>query len=151
MAFNFFRNQLSQVIQWPNPAPGELLHKFVSTNDDEIKNASKLLLGPGQGALLVYEGQVEDVLTASGSYNLETENLPFFTTLTKLRTRFESEHKVKLYFFRTAENVNQPWGTATPIKYLDPVYRIPVELGANGNFSFRLIDANLFFGAVAGQ
>lgn len=151
MAFNFFRNQLSQVIQWANPAPGLLLHKVASANNDEIKNASKLLVGPGQGALLVYEGQVEDVLTTPDIYNLQTDNLPFFTTLTKLRTQFESEHKLKIYFFRTAENVNQPWGTAMPIKYLDPVYRIPVELGANGNFSFRLTDAALFFGGVVGQ
>ena len=150
MAFSFFRNQLAIVIEWGNPQPGELLHKFPSENN-ELKNASKLIVGPGQGALLVYEGKVVDVLTAEGIYNLATENTPFFTTLTKLSTGFESEHKVRVYFFRQAEIVNQPWGTAMAIKYLDPVYQIPVELGANGNFSFRLADARLFFAEIAGQ
>jgi membrane protease subunit (stomatin/prohibitin family) len=150
MAFNFFRSQLATIIEWANPQPGVLLYKFPSEHD-ELKNASKLIIGPGQGALLVYEGRVADVLTTAGIYTLETDNLPFFTTLTKLRTGFESEHKVRVYFFRSAEVVNQPWGTAMPIKYLDPVYQLPVELGANGNFSFRLADARLFFAEVAGQ
>jgi membrane protease subunit (stomatin/prohibitin family) len=149
MAFNFFRGQLAQVIQWPDPQPSLLLWKYPSAHD-EIKDASKLLVGPGQGALLVYEGAVVDVLDAEGIYNLETDNQPFITTLLKLRTGFESEHKLRIYFYRRAENVNQPWGTPTPVKYLDPVYYVPVELGAHGNFSFRLADARRFFTEVAG-
>lgn len=149
MSFSFFRGQLAEVIQWPDPRPGGLLWKFPSAHD-EIKNASQLLVGPGQGALLVYEGRVAEVLDAEGLYRLTTDNQPFITTLRKLRTGFESEHKLKLYFYRRADNVNQPWGTATPVKYLDPVYHFPVELGAHGNFSFRLADARRFFTEVAG-
>ncbi|HET9503061.1 MAG TPA: SPFH domain-containing protein [Hymenobacter sp.] len=149
MAFNFFRGQLPEVIQWPDPQPDLLLWKYPSVRD-EIKDASKLLVGPGQGVLLVYEGAVADVLEAEGLYHLTTDNQPFITTLLKLRTGFESEHKVQLYFYRRAENVNQPWGTPTPVKYLDPVYQVPVELGAHGNFSFRLADARRFFTEVAG-
>ena len=149
MAFNFFRNQLAEVIQWPEPQPGVLLWKFPSPQD-EIKDASKLLIGPGQGALLVSEGQVADGFDREGLYNLDSDNYPFITTLRNLRTRFESAHKLKIYFYRRAENVNQPWGTATPVKYRDPVYQLPVELGAHGNFSFRLADARRFFTEVTG-
>jgi membrane protease subunit (stomatin/prohibitin family) len=149
MAFSFFRNQLSIIIEWANQQPGVLLYRF-PTASDEIKHASKLIVGPGQGALLVYEGRVVEVLTAEGIYNLDTDNHPFITTLTKLRTGFESEHRLRVYFYRSAENVNQPWGTASPVKYLDPVYQFPVELGANGNFSFRLVEARKFVTDVAG-
>jgi membrane protease subunit (stomatin/prohibitin family) len=149
MAFNFFRGQLAEVIQWADPQPDLLLWKYPSAHD-ELKDASKLLVGPGQGVLLVYEGAVADVLETEGLYQLATDNQPFITTLLKLRTGFESEHKLKLYFYRRAENVNQPWGTPTPVKYLDPVYQLPVELGAHGNFSFRLADARRFFMEVAG-
>ncbi|TPG72014.1 SPFH domain-containing protein [Hymenobacter nivis] len=149
MAFNFFRNQLAIIIEWANQQPGVLLYRFPTAND-EIKNASKLIVGPGQGALLVYEGRVSEVLATEGIYNLETDNHPFITTLTKLRTAFESEHKLRVYFYRSAENVNQNWGTAAPVKYLDPVYQLPVELGAHGNFSFQLADAQQFVTEVAG-
>ncbi len=149
MSFSFFRGQLAEIIQWKDPQPHELLRKFPSPHD-EIKTASKLLIGPGQGALLVYEGRVADVFETEGLYHLATDNQPFITTLLKLRTGFESEHKLRIYFYRRAENVGQPWGTATPVKYLDPVYRFPVELGAHGNFSFRVADARRFFAEVTG-
>ena len=149
MAFGFFKNQLATVIEWREPQAWALLWKFPS-DTDELKNASKLLVGPGQGALLVYEGQVRGVLDAEGLYTLDTANISFITTLLKLRTAFESEHKLKVYFYRQAENVNQNWGTAAPVKYLDPVYQLPVELGANGNLSYRVAVASRFFTQISG-
>ncbi|WP_324679145.1 SPFH domain-containing protein [Hymenobacter sp. GOD-10R] len=149
MPFSFFRSQLAEVIQWDAPQLHQLLWQFPSAHD-EVKNASKLLVGPGQGALLVYEGRVADVLSTEGVYSLATDNHPFVTTLRKLRTGGESEHKLKIYFYRRAENVNQPWGTPTPVKYLDPVYGFPVELGAHGNLSFAVANARQFFTEVVG-
>ncbi|UIR56979.1 SPFH domain-containing protein [Sphingobacterium sp. SRCM116780] len=146
----FFKKQLSQVIEWKDQQSDLLVYKFPSEND-EIKNAGKLIVSPGQGAILVYEGQVADHITESGIYNLETDNHPFITTLLKLRTNFESEHKLKIYFFRTSENVNQGWGTSQPIKYVDPVYQFPVELGANGSFSFKIDKALQLFTQVIGS
>jgi membrane protease subunit (stomatin/prohibitin family) len=116
----------------------------------ELKNASKLIMSPGQGAILVYEGKVTDHLVEDGIFDLETDNHPFLTTLLKLRTNFESEHKLKIWFYRTAETVNQGWGTPQMIKYMDPLYKIPVELGANGTFSFRVADPLYLFSNVVG-
>jgi len=140
---------MAQVIQWAAPQPSQLLWQFFSSHD-EIKTAKQLLVGLGQGVLLVYEGRVAEMLDAAGLYQLRTDNHTFITTLLKLRTGFESEHKLQLYFYRRAENVNQPWGTAAPVKYLDPVYHMPVKLGAHSNFSFRLADAHRFFTEVVG-
>lgn len=147
---NFFKNQLSQVIEWDNQKPEILVYKFPSAND-ELKNASKLIIGPGQGALLVYEGELTDEINNEGIYDLETDNHPFITSLLKLRTNFESEHKLKIYFYRTSENVNQGWGTAQAVKYVDPVYKFPVELGANGTFSFKIAKPGYLFSNVLGS
>jgi membrane protease subunit (stomatin/prohibitin family) len=147
---NFFKKQLSQVLEWNDQQPEVLVYKFPSINN-EIKDASKLIVSPGQGAILVYEGKITDIITEPSIYNLETDNHPFITTLLKLRTNFDSEHKLKIYFFRTAENVNQSWGTSQAIKYLDPVYQFPVHLGANGSFSFQISNAELLFSQVIGS
>lgn len=147
---NIFKRQLSGVIEWKNQSAEVLYFKFPSDND-EIKNASKLIVAPGQGALLVYEGKIQDVLINEGIYELETDNHPFFTTLTKLRTGFESEHKVKIYFFRAAENLNQSWGSPSSIKYVDPLYQFPVALGANGNFSFKISEPSDVFTQSVGS
>ena len=142
--FNVFKGQLAQVIQWADPRPGDLWYRFPSSLD-EIKDGSKLIVAPGQGALLVYEGKVAEVLTEAGSFQLKTDNHPFFTTLVRLRQGFESEHKLQIYFFRTTQIVNIPWGTATPILIVDPIYKVPVELGVHGVYAFRVADPSHFF------
>lgn len=147
---DFFKRQLSQVIEWKNQDTNLLVYKFPS-QDDEIKNASKLIVAPGQAVILVYEGEVVDHIEAHGIYELETDNHPFITSLLKLRTKFESEHKMGVYFYRTSENVNLGWGTAQAIKYVDPVYKIPVSLGANGSFSFKIVDPLHLFNSVIGS
>ena len=137
---DFFKRQLAQVIEWKNQETNLLVYKFPSQND-EIKNASKLIVAPGQAVILIYEGEIVDHIEINGIYDLETDNHPFITSLLKLRTRFESEHKMSVYFYRTSENVNLNWGTSQAVKYLDPIYKFPVSLGANGSFSFKINDA----------
>ena len=41
------RRQLRSVIEWKDPGKNALFHQW-SDNGDEIKNASKLIVGPGQ-------------------------------------------------------------------------------------------------------
>ncbi len=146
---DFFKRQLSQVIEWKNQDTGLLVYKFPSEND-ELKNASKLIIALGQAVILIYEGEIVDHIEKNGIYELESDNHPFITTLLKLRTRFESEHKMKVYFYRTSETVNLSWGTSQAIKYVDPVYKMPVSLGANGSFSFRIVDPIYLFQNVVG-
>ena len=146
---NIFRNQLSAVIQWNVDKQQYLWYKY-PTKTDEIKNASKLIVGPGQGAVLVYEGKIVDVLTEEGTFNLKTDNHPFFTTLVNMRQNFESEHKLNIYFFRKAQVTNQQWGTASPVKFIDAQYDIPVEMGANGTFSYQISDVEHFFINIVG-
>lgn len=149
MLKKIFTKQLASVIEWKDPQPNALLYKFPSTHD-EIKDASKLIIAPGQGCVLVYEGKITNLLTEANIYNLATDNHPFITTLLKIRQNFESEHKLKIYFFRTAEVVNQYWGTASPIKYIDPSYNLPIELGLNGNFSYKIIEPLFLFSNITG-
>ena len=146
---NLFRNQLSAVIQWQADTQQYFWYNY-PTKTDEIKNASKLIVGPGQGAVLVYEGKVVDVLTEEGTFNLKTDNHPFFTTLVNLRQNFESEHKLHIYFYRKAQVTNQQWGTSSPVKFIDEQYNLPVEMGANGTFSYQISDVEHFFKDIVG-
>jgi membrane protease subunit (stomatin/prohibitin family) len=146
---NFFKEQFAAVIEWKNQPQEVLVYKY-PFKSDEVKNASKLIVGPGQGCVLVYEGKVTGVLEQEGIYTLQTNNDPFITTLFKIMQGFESEHKFKVFFYRKAEVVNQGWGTSSRVKYEEPVYRFPVSLGAYGNYSFKLTDVRLFLTEIAG-
>ncbi len=143
------KNQLRSVIEWKNPSPDSIMELW-SLSNDEIKNASKLIVGPGQGCLFIYEGQVRAVYTTEGMVELQTANIPFWTTITKFMQAFESEHKVGIYFFKRNQLVDLNWGTTSVIKYEDPKYKFPVGLRAFGNFSVQIQQAEWFVQNVSG-
>ena len=146
---DLFKRQLRTVVEWKEQN-GQLLFHLMETTTDEIKNASKLIVAPGQGCVVVYDGKVSGVLTEPDVYSMETANHPFITSLLNLAQRSESEHKMRFYFFRTAEVVNVLWGTASPVKYIEPDYKLPVTLGACGNFSIKIADAGRMFTTLLG-
>lgn len=148
--YESIRRQLRTVIEWTDPLPEALFSQW-SDNGDEIKNASKLIVNPGQGCIFVYEGQIRSVHAESCMIELSTANLPFWTTITKAMQSFESEHKVGIYFFKTTKVLNQKWGTLSPIKYEDPKYGFPVGAKAFGNFSYRIVNPRDFFVNVVGS
>ncbi len=107
-SFSGIKNQLRSVIQWDNPDPSILVYRYTDRGD-EIKNASKLIVNPGQGVVIVYQGKVQDIQIEPGTYDMATDNIPFITTLSKIMQAFESENKVGIYFFKTTIITDQKW------------------------------------------
>lgn len=145
--FDPLKNQFRSVIQWTDPSPEQLFYQF-TRRGDEIKNASKLIVGPGQGCIFVYEGKIEGHVDEETMLDLKTDNHPFITTLRRIMQLFESEHKTGLFFYRKAHMLDRRWGTVSPIKYLDPVYKFPVGLSAFGNYSIKITEPLQFFKEV---
>ena len=145
-------NQFKSVIQWEDPRKEELFIKYTAKGD-EIKNASKLILQPGQGCVLTYEGKIEGVFDEAETYDLKSDNKPFLTSLKKfLRLQDGSEHVVGIWFYRKADILNMRWGTRVPISYTDPVYTFPILLTAFGNYSIRITKPQYFFeNVIAGE
>jgi len=145
-------NQFRSVIQWEDPRQDELFMKFTD-HGDEIKNASKLILQPGQGCILTYEGKVESVFEEEGMYDLKSDNKPFLTTIKKfLSLRDGSEHIMGIWFYRKADILNMRWGTRVPIAYTDPIYTFPILLSAFGNYSIKITKPQWFFeNVIAGE
>ncbi len=142
------KNQLRSVIEWEGFDSSAVLWQW-TINGDEIKNASKLLVKPGQGCFFLHEGKVEAILTDSGTYTLKTANIPFWTTVSKFMQAFESEHKVGIYFFRSGPLVDQKWGTTNPIKYFDAKYEQSVMLKAFGTYTVQVLEPKSFLEFVA--
>ncbi len=148
--FDGIKRQLRSVIEWQDVDPDTLLYQW-SDNGDEIKNASKLIVGPGQGCIFVYEGKIRCILKKEKLISLQTDNIPFWTTLKKYMQFFQSEHKAAIYFYRSTRILNLKWGTTSTIKYEDPKYHFPVGLKAYGNYSCQIDDPRLFFADIVGQ
>lgn len=145
-------NQFRSVIQWNDPSPYEFFVRFTDKGE-EIKNASKLVLQPGQGCIFTYEGKMAGHFDTEGLYDIGTDNSPFITTIRKFLTlRDGSEHVAGIWFYKKGDLLNLRWGTRAPITYVDPVYTFPVELRCFGNFSVNITDPQRFFkNVVAGQ
>ena len=92
--------------------------------------------------------KVADVF-GPGLHTLTTRNLPVLTDLLNWDKDFESPFKSDVYFFSTRLQINQKWGTATPITIRDKEFGA-VRLRGYGIYSYRISDPRTFFTQISG-
>ena len=143
----FLEKQLIAVIQWNEPEPGILAYRF-PMQDMEIENGGRLTVRESEMALFVNEGKIADVF-GPGLYTLNTENLPLLTDLMNWGKGFESPFKSDVYFFSTHLEIDQKWGTATPITIRDSEFGA-VSVRSYGIYSYRIVDPRAFFTQISG-
>ena len=117
---------------------------------NEFFNQSTLIVGVGQVVIAVHGGKIENIFT-SGTYKLTTENFPFLRGLVKAVHGGEVPFTMEIYFFNATISLKNVWGTQAPIQMIDPKYNIKVRVRANGQYSLKLIDYQLFFSALMGS
>jgi membrane protease subunit (stomatin/prohibitin family) len=144
---DFAGRQLIAVIQWNETEDGMLSWRY-PMNDQEIENGGQLTVRESQMALFVNEGRIADVF-APGLHTLNTENLPVLTDLMNWGKGFQSPFKSDVYFFSTRLQMDQKWGTATPITIRDKEFGA-VRLRGYGIYSYRVADPKTFFTEVSG-
>lgn len=147
---SFLNNQKISNIQWIAQTPEILAWRFPDA-DQVLQNNSTVIIGPGQAMLFVNEGKPEGVISQPGTIDLQTANIPFVTSMLSVFRGFDSKHKGKAFFFNVARISNVKWGTKSPLKYADPVYKFPVGLRAFGNYTFTITDPMKFFTEFVGD
>lgn len=133
--FNMLKNELIDIIEWPETEPGILVHRF-ERHDNEIKMNAKLIVRPGQRAVFINEGQIADAFEP-GTYTLTTRNIPILTTLKGWKYGFDSPFKAEVYFIKTTDQLDRKWGTPNPVMLRDMDFGI-VRLRARGNYSYKV-------------
>jgi membrane protease subunit (stomatin/prohibitin family) len=143
----FLAKQFIDVIQWNEPEEGMLAYRY-PMQDMEIQNGGQLTVRESQMAAFVNEGKIADVF-GPGLHTLNTRNLPLLTDLKNWDKMFESPFKSDVYFFSTHLQIDQKWGTATPITIRDSEFGA-VRLRGYGIYSYRISDPRTFFTQVTG-
>jgi membrane protease subunit (stomatin/prohibitin family) len=143
----FLGKQFIDVIQWNEPAPGILAWRYPML-DQEIQNGGKLTVRETEMALFVDQGKIADVF-GPGMYTLTTQNLPILTDLKNWDKDFESPFKSDVYFFSTHLEIDQKWGTTTPITMRDKEFGA-IRVRSYGIYSYRITDPRTFFTQVSG-
>ena len=144
---DFIAKQFIDVIHWTEPEDGILAYRF-PMQDMEIQNGGKLTVRDSQMAVFVNEGRVADVFPP-GLYTLSTQTLPILTYLMNWDKAFKSPFKSDVYFFSTRLQVNQRWGTATPITIRDKEFGA-VRMRGYGIYSYKIADPKVFYEKVSG-
>ena len=143
----FLGKQFIRVIEWNEPEEGILAWRY-PMQDQEIENGGQLTVRESEMAAFVNEGKIADVF-GPGLYTLNTQNLPILTDLMNWSKDFQSPFKSDVYFFSTRLQIDQKWGTATPITIRDKEFGA-VRVRAYGIYSYRIADPRAFFTQVSG-
>ena len=146
--FGKILGQFIDIVEWLDNTNDTLVYRF-PRQGNEIKTGAKLVVRPGQLAVFVNEGQVQQASSETnkgiadafgpGTYELTTKNLPILTTLQGWKYGFNSPFKAEVYFFSTRVFTGQKWGTPNPIILRDPELG-PVRLRAFGSYAFKIVD-----------
>ena len=141
-----FSNQFANVVEWEEYRDDIIFWKWTNR---EIKKDSKLIIKPGQDAIFLYNGAVEGIFTESGNYTIDSQIIPFLSTLKGFKFGFNSGLRAEVLFVNTKEFTCN-WGTSSPIRLQAPGLPGGLPVRSNGKFSFKVDDYNVLIEKVAG-
>ena len=125
-----FSNQFANVVEWEEYRDDVIFWKWTNR---EIKKDSKLIIKPGQDAIFLYNGAVEGIFTESGNYTIDSQIIPFLSTLKGFKFGFNSGLRAEVLFVNTKEFTCN-WGTSSPIRLQAPGLPGGLPVRSNGKF-----------------
>ncbi|AKQ71819.1 SPFH domain-containing protein [Bacillus licheniformis] len=142
----FFRNQFANVVEWDEFRDDMIFYKW---NNREIKKGSRLIIRPGQDAVFLNNGKIEGIFQDEGDYDIESEIIPFLSTLKGFKFGFNSGMRAEVLFVNTKE-FTVKWGTKNAINI--PAAGLPggMPIRANGTFNFKVNDYVALIDKIAG-
>lgn len=142
----FFKNQFANVVEWDEFRDDMIFYKW---NNREIKKGSRLIIRPGQDAVFLNNGKIEGIFQDEGDYDIESEIIPFLSTLKGFKFGFNSGMRAEVLFVNTKE-FTVKWGTKNAINI--PAAGLPggMPIRANGTFNFKVNDYVALIDKIAG-
>lgn len=141
-----FGGQFANIIEWQEYRDDILFYKW---SNGEIKKGSKLIIKPGQDAIFMYNGRVEGVFRDEGSFDVESEIIPFLSTLKGFKFGFNSGMRAEVLFINTKE-VLVKWGTKSAINIPSKALPGGMPVRAFGTFTCKVDDHDALIDKVAG-
>ena len=142
----FFSGQFANVVEWEEFRDDMIFWKW---NNREIKKGSKLIIRPGQDAIFLHNGRIEGIFQDEGEYDIESQIIPFLSTLKGFKFGFNSGMRAEVLFVNTKE-FQVKWGTKNAINI--PASSMPggLPIRANGTFTFKVNDYMTLIDKIAG-
>ena len=142
----FLKNQFSSVIEWNETREGIIFYKF---QNQEIKKGSRLIIRPGQDAIFLYNGRVEGIFEEDGDYDIESDIIPFLTTLKSFKFGFSTPPRAEVLLINTKEMLMK-WGTKNAINLPAPGLPGGMPIRAFGTFNCKIVEHDVLIEKLAG-
>ncbi len=141
-----FSGQFANVVEWEEYNDDTIFYKW---SNKEIKKGSRLIIRQGQDAIFMYNGKVEGIFKDEGSFDIESQIIPFLSTLKGFKFGFNSGIRAEVLFINTKEFTVR-WGTKNAINL--PTQALPggMPIRAFGTFSFKVDDYLVLIEKIAG-
>lgn len=141
-----FGKQFANVVEWEEYRDDVIFWKWTNR---EIKKGSRLIIRAGQDAIFMYNGKIEGIFKDEGSFDIESDIIPFLSTLKGIKFGFNSGIRAEVLFVNTKEFLVK-WGTKNPVSI--PTLELPggMPIRAFGTFTFRVSDYLNLIDKVAG-
>jgi membrane protease subunit (stomatin/prohibitin family) len=137
---------LIDVVKYSADSDHEFAWKFPS---EDLKLGTQLIVNEGQQAIFVKGGQALDVFMP-GTHTLSTGNIPILNKLINLPFGGNTPFTAEVWYINTTVKRDLPWGTPSPIPFLDKEIGFPVSVRAFGRWGARVIEPMPFLTQILG-
>lgn len=141
-----FGSQFADVIEWEQYNDEMIFWKW---HNNEIKKGSKLIIKPGQDAIFLHNGKIEGVFERDGEYDIQSQIIPFLSTLKGFKFGFNSGLRAEVLFVNTKE-ITVKWGTKSAISIPAPGLPGGIPIRSFGTMACRVDDQQVLIEKIAG-
>lgn len=142
-----------------------------TTPSGQISKKSRIIVAPGQVAVIYDSGTILDATAEEGTYNFDASSSPSFfggqfgDVFKEMWQRFTYNgtpaKEQAVFYFNIKEILNNKFGTATPIEFFDWGHKIPnqmtgeispmlVNVRCHGKYTFQIFEPAIFMRTYAG-
>jgi membrane protease subunit (stomatin/prohibitin family) len=137
------------IYEFEDPSGTLIAAKSPVTGTADLYDGTAIVVKPNQCAVLVYKGQIADILPA-GTHLVKTENIPLITRLANWKFGLKSPLRCEVWFFSGNVFTARRWGTAQPV--VVPLEGLgPTPLRAYGNYNVVIRDPRKVYQKLIGS
>lgn len=101
---------------------------------------SQLIVHESQEAIFFKDGQALDTF-GPGRHTLETKNIPLVRKFVEGAVGGETPFHCEVYFINKSVQMGIKWGTDSKIRFIEPTFGIPLEIGACGELNLQVLNS----------
>ena len=126
-----------------------IVQKFRSERQWELDYGSQLVVNEGQEAIFVKGGVALD-LFSPGTHTLKSANIPLLSKVTNSVFGGKTPFTTEVWFINKTVKRDMRWGTPQRIPVMENTFGFPINVGACGQWGFRIADSRLFVTQIVG-